>query len=59
MKIQFTASVFLIFASTFSYAASFDCNKASNFIEKAICNDRQLSKLDEMLSENTTVRSFE
>lgn len=52
MKIQFTASVFLIFASTFSYAASFDCNKASNFIEKAICNDRQLSKLDEMLSEN-------
>jgi len=28
-------------------AASFDCAKASTFVEKAICTDKQLSSLDD------------
>ncbi len=37
-----------IFASV-SNAASFDCDKASTFIEKAICSDQYLSELDNAL----------
>ena len=33
------------------YAASFDCNKASTKIEKIICADSELSKLDGELQE--------
>ena len=32
------------------FAASFDCNKASTFVEKAICADSEISSLDESLS---------
>jgi hypothetical protein len=32
------------------YAASFDCKKASTFIENTICNDTELSKLDDELA---------
>jgi uncharacterized protein YecT (DUF1311 family) len=35
--------------ATFTHAASFDCAKASTFIEKAICSDTQLSELDDSL----------
>ena len=31
-------------------AASFDCAKASTFVEKAICTDKQLSSLDDQLA---------
>jgi uncharacterized protein len=31
-------------------AASFDCAKASTFVEKAICSDKQLSGLDDQLA---------
>lgn len=31
-------------------AASFDCKKAGNFIEHSICNDAELSKLDDDLA---------
>lgn len=31
-------------------AASFDCNKASTVIEKAICSDTELSKIDDEMS---------
>ena len=31
-------------------AASFDCNKATTETEKAICNDPELSALDEILA---------
>lgn len=31
-------------------AAGFDCTKASTFVEKAICSDRELSELDDMLT---------
>lgn len=33
-----------------AFAASFDCNKASTAVEKAICSDSELSSLDENLS---------
>ena len=33
----------------FTHAASFDCNKATTETEIAICNDPELSKLDELL----------
>lgn len=32
-----------------SHAASFDCRKAATFVEKTICSDDQLSRLDELL----------
>jgi uncharacterized protein len=47
--------VFLVFAFALigtAHAASFDCGKASTFVEKAICSNRTLSALDEALSEN-------
>ena len=31
-------------------AASFDCAKASNFVEKAICSDQELSGMDDQLA---------
>lgn len=42
----------LAFFSSAAHAASFDCTKASNFVEKAICTDSILGKLDDALSEN-------
>jgi len=30
-------------------AASFDCNRANGFVEKSICSDKELSKLDSLL----------
>jgi len=34
------------------FATSFDCNKATTFVEKEICSDSLLGKLDDALSEN-------
>ena len=36
--------------SVSSHAASFDCQKAASFVEKAVCQDALLSALDEKLS---------
>jgi uncharacterized protein len=38
------------FASTTAFAASFDCKKAKTVIEKTICTDSKLNKLDEDLA---------
>ena len=46
IKIVFGA--FLLITSL--SAASFNCQKASTFIENTICNDAELSKLDEELA---------
>ncbi|WP_181403894.1 lysozyme inhibitor LprI family protein [Aliarcobacter cryaerophilus] len=46
IKIGFSASLLI----TSIYAASFDCKKASTFIENTICNDTELSKLDDELA---------
>lgn len=37
---------------THGFAASFDCAKATTLVEKAICTDKALNRLDEVLSEN-------
>ena len=49
-----TALILLMPFPTFS--ASFDCNKASNAIEKTICTNQELSSLDEKL--NTTYKNI-
>ncbi|RMC94777.1 DUF1311 domain-containing protein [Aquitalea palustris] len=51
MKSKLTLCALLI-ASSATFAASFDCMKASNFVEKQICTDQQLSQMDESLSTN-------
>jgi uncharacterized protein len=44
------ALVLLLAAAVPGQAASFDCKKAAQPLEKAICNDAELSKLDEDLA---------
>lgn len=39
-------------ACSTSYAASFDCNKSTSDVEKMICSDHKLSRLDDYLSQN-------
>jgi uncharacterized protein YecT (DUF1311 family) len=40
----------IAFATTFSYAASFNCEKASTTVEKMICDNSELSRLDNDLN---------
>lgn len=49
---KFLFFVLLVLASPLSLSVSFDCAKASTFIENAICSDPLLGKLDDALSEN-------
>lgn len=44
--------ILLLAVSGSASAASFDCNKASTFVEKAICSDKTLGELDDALSSN-------
>ena len=39
----------MIFVSSITHAASFDCTKATTLVEKAICSESDLSALDEQL----------
>ncbi len=41
-----------LLSSPLAHSASFDCTKASTFVEKAICSDPKLSRQDEVLGEN-------
>lgn len=50
MRILVILAALLFSAPTF--AASFDCVKASTFVEKEICSDATLGKLDEALANN-------
>jgi uncharacterized protein len=34
---------------TWARTATFDCNKASNFVEKSICSDSRLTSMDDQL----------
>jgi uncharacterized protein len=47
-----TIILILLVSASISQAASFDCSKASTFVEKTICGDTMLGKLDEALSDN-------
>lgn len=51
IKITQTLLLITIFISTTLNAASFDCTKANNEIEKSICKSSRLNKLDNELSE--------
>lgn len=44
----------ILFASYMNhgFAASFDCTKATTAVEKAICSDKRLGRLDEVLAQN-------
>ena len=44
--------IFFLISSSSAFAVSFDCSKASTFVEKEICSDPLLGKLDDALSEN-------
>lgn len=46
MKLIFMISVFILSL----HSASFNCKKANTFIEHTICNDAELSKLDDILA---------
>lgn len=48
---RFPIALFLLLVCTpVTYGASFDCAKASSHVEKLICSNAELSKLDEQLS---------
>ncbi len=40
----------LLFMPMFAYSASFDCGKATTWVEKSICTNDELSKLDELMT---------
>jgi uncharacterized protein YecT (DUF1311 family) len=46
----FALAVFLSVCLVPAHAASFDCSKAATAMEKAICGDQELSRLDEELA---------
>jgi len=46
----FIITVLLGLFSTQAIAASFDCNKAASWLEKTVCSNPELSKLDEELA---------
>lgn len=48
--IHFFAVLTLLMAQNMASAASFDCSKASNLTERAICNNRRISLLDDELA---------
>ena len=49
MKLRILLIVIILFSGQ-SFSASYDCKKASTTVEKQICSDELLSKLDEDLS---------
>lgn len=48
----FSAALGLLLWSWNVNAVSFDCNKASTLVEKEICSDTSLGKLDDALAQN-------
>ncbi|MHB1702178.1 MAG: lysozyme inhibitor LprI family protein [Acidobacteriaceae bacterium] len=50
MKLLLAFTMF--FVSSSAFAVSFDCAKASTFVEKTICSDPLLRRLDDALSSN-------
>ena len=48
-------TVFFVVAMLFSYsvfAVSFDCSNAATFVERTICSDDELGRMDDALTEN-------
>lgn len=56
LRAPFHADVRLLFAllvafSASTWAASFDCVRASNFAERTVCSERDLSEMDDLLAQ--------
>jgi uncharacterized protein len=49
-KMKYIIGFLLIFYVSLGYSASFDCNRANTAVEKLICGDNELSKLDDELN---------
>lgn len=49
---MFSVTLGLLLLSLNANAVSFDCNKASTAVEKEICGDSLLGKLDDALAQN-------
>ncbi len=47
-----TLLVAMLMASPMAHATSFNCAKASTYVEKTICSDATLGKMDDALTEN-------
>ena len=50
MRAMGCAALLSLLLMSSAQAASFDCAKASSFVEKAICSDQQLSGMDDQLA---------
>ncbi len=55
MKIRFSLALAALFVAPVASAASFDCAKATNGVEHAICGNSYISQLDMALSMNYRV----
>lgn len=49
---RFLSGLFILCLSFVAHGASFDCSKASTKVEKIICSNQELSKLDDSLGED-------
>ncbi|THB64022.1 MAG: DUF1311 domain-containing protein [Gammaproteobacteria bacterium] len=47
---KITIIIFIAVCSNFAIAASFNCSKASTYVEKSICSDKKLSDIDSALN---------
>ena len=50
MNKKFLLAISIVTLVSSAHAASFDCNKASTYVEKSICSNKDASKLDEDLA---------
>ena len=44
------ATLMCLVLTRWAWAATFDCDKASTFVEKVICSDLRLTNLDDQLA---------
>jgi uncharacterized protein len=52
MKNRLAIGSLILLSASVAHSASFDCAKASTFVEKAICSDPKISRQDDVLGEN-------
>ncbi len=52
MKTQLSLLMIFVALTMNAHAASFDCAKANTYVEKQICHNGSLSKLDEAMADN-------
>jgi len=50
LKMIITLLIFIVFLPNISFAASFNCQEATQEVDKTICSNQELTKLDEKMS---------